>query len=178
MAYISTIFDCIIKPFESLHPIWLITAFSYVSSILILIIFRYTSNQQALRRVKNRMKAHLLEIVLYRNSFRVLMSAQKNLMLYNTKYIIHTVRPILVMIIPMALCLAQVHDWLGYTPLEKGKSTLLKIKLSDNYKPLSSGIYIKPDKGIKVETPALRIAETNEIVWRIKAETPGCTVSR
>lgn len=97
-----------------------------------LIIFRYTSNQEKIKETKDRIKAHLLEIRLFKDDLRILLSAQKSILLYNVNYMKHALKPMVFMIIPVAIILIQLDGWFGYRPLRLGESAIISVKLDDN----------------------------------------------
>ena len=102
-----------------------------------------------------------------------MLSAQKNLLFYNAKYLIHALKPILFMIVPVSIILIQLQGWFGYRPLAIGESTILKVKVTDEGKKVLSHFAIAVDKGIVIETPPLRNPEEAEVAWRIRAKELG-----
>lgn len=146
---------------------------SLLTGILMLFIFKHTSNQEGIRQTKNRIKAHLLEMRLYKDSFITSLQAQGNILKANLSYMGHSFKPLMVMIIPVLLILIQLNFWFGYTPLEPGESTLLKIKLAERYDPMEIDVDLELPPGIQIETPPLRIIEEGEIDWRIAPLEPG-----
>jgi hypothetical protein len=167
------IFDIIFLPFRNLSP-WLgMIAVSLLTGFLMLFIFRYTSNQEGIRRTKNKIKAHLLELRLYKDSLSQQLKSQGNILLANGKYIGYALKPMLVMIIPILLILIQINLWFGARSLAVGEPAILKIKLAEGTDPLQTEIALEPAPGIAVETPPLRIEEDREIDWRIRAEKRG-----
>lgn len=146
---------------------------SLLTGILMLFIFKHTSNQDGIRRTKNRIKAHLLEMRLYKDSFITSFQAQGNILKANLRYMGHSFKPLLVMIIPVLLILIQLNFWFAYTPLKPGESTLLKIKLVEGYNPMEVDIDLELPPEVLIQTPPLRITEDSEIDWRIAALESG-----
>jgi hypothetical protein len=137
-----------------------------------LIIFRHTSDQKQIKETKDRIKAHVFEIRIFKDDLRILLSALNNVALYNLKYMRHFVRPMLVMIVPVAVVLVQLEGWFGYRPLKPGESAIVSVK-----KPMSEGkevakVALLAEKGLTVETPPLRIPG-EEVDWRVRADEPG-----
>ncbi|SRR5579884_435673 len=171
--YLSRFFELLLSPFQLLNPFWSLFVFSLITGILMLVIFRYTSNQKEIREAKEQIKAHLLEIRLFKDDLRILFSAQKSILLYNLKYMKHALRPMLFMIVPVAIILIQLDGWFGYRPLKQGESAIISVKLSDNSMGALSNISIESSKGLIVETPPLRIHSENEVDWRILVNELG-----
>lgn len=167
------IFDLLFIPFRSMSPWVGLGIVSFLTGLLMLVIFRYTSNQEGIKKVKNKIKAHLLELRLYKDSLDLSMKAQGNILLANLKYITHSFKPLLVMIVPMLLILIQMNFWFGYESLKPGEQTLLKVKLEEGYNPLQTDLVLEASSDITIETPPLRIEEYGEINWRISSQKSG-----
>jgi uncharacterized membrane protein (DUF106 family) len=177
MAVLDAIFGglvgLVVLPFRGMNPWLAMIAVSLVTGLLMLAVFRWTSNQAGIKRAKDAIKAHLLELRLYKDSLGQQLRSQGRILAANGRYLIHAVRPMLVMIVPVLLILVQVNLWFGARPLASGESALLKVKLAPGHAPLAMDIVLEAPAGIDVETPALRIEEDREIDWRLRARTEG-----
>lgn len=138
-----------------------------------LLAFRYTSNQEEIRKEKDKIKAHLMEMRIFKDDLIILMSAFMNVLLYNARYMKHLIRPMLFLILPMVFMLIHLNLWFGYRPLKIGEAAVLSVKLSDQITGSLSNVEIEVDDGIVIETPPLRISESREVNWRIRAEGSG-----
>jgi uncharacterized membrane protein (DUF106 family) len=146
---------------------------SFLTALLMLFVFRFTSNQEGIRLVKNKIKAHLLELRLFKDSLSLSFKAQGNILRYNLKYISYSTKPLLVMIIPLILILIQLNIWFGYEALTPGQETILKVKLEEGHSPLDISLSLEPSSGFDIQTPPLRIEEEMEISWRLQAREEG-----
>lgn len=169
---ISGFFNVIITPFKTMDPIWSIALFSLLIGIIMLIIFRYTSDQQKIRETKSKIRAYIFELSLFKDEIGIVLSAQKNIFIYNLKYIKYALKPMLFMMIPLVLILIQLESWYGYRPLKPDESAIVSLKLHEGGHSLSD-IKLTAGEGITVETPPLRIPDQNEIDWRIRARDTG-----
>jgi len=167
------IFEIIFLPFRSLNPWVGMVIISFLTSLLMLFIFRWTSNQEGIRKVKNRIKAHLLELRLFKDSLSVSLKAQGDILRANLKYIAYSAKPMLVMIIPIILILIQLNLWFGSRSLVPGEMAILKVKLDKGQNPLQINMTIEPSSAFIIETPALRMEEEREINWRLQAKEKG-----
>jgi hypothetical protein len=172
-AAFGRIFEIIFLPFRQASPWFGMILISLLTGLLMLFIFRHTSNQEGIRKAKNKIKAHLLELRLYKDNMRVSLKAYGHILLANLKYLSYSAKPMLVMIVPVLLILIQLNLWFGYRSLDVGQEAVLKIKLEEGKNPFQIEIAIEPPAGISVETPALRIEELREIDWRLRALDKG-----
>ncbi len=99
-------------------PGWLsLSLISAITGFFFLIVFKYTSNQKAIGRVKDDMKAQMLAIKLFKDSISVTLTAQCRLFKGALLLLVHAIVPMIVMILPMSLLLAQMALWYQYRPL-------------------------------------------------------------
>lgn len=167
------IFNLVFFPFRSMNP-WIgMILISFLTALLMLFIFRFTSNQEGIRRVKNKIKAHLLELRLFKDSLSLSFKAQGNILQNNLKYISYSAKPLLVMIIPLILILIQLNLWFGYEALTPGQETILKVELEEDHNPLDLDLALEPSTGFDIQTPPLRMEEERKINWRLKAREKG-----
>ena len=86
-------------------PGWLsATLVSAITGVLLLIVFKYTSNQRAIKRVRDGIKADLLALKLFKESASVALQAQGRIMLNAGKLLLLSIVPMLV----ICICLLSV----------------------------------------------------------------------
>jgi uncharacterized membrane protein (DUF106 family) len=167
------IFDVLFLPFRSLSPWVAMILVSILTGLLMLFVFKWTSNQKGIQKVKNKIKAHLLELRLYKDNLSLSLRAQGNILRCNLRYIGYSAKPMLVMIIPLVLILIQLNFWFGYESLSPNEPSILKIKLKENQNPLETPVEIEPSSALVMDDFPLRIEETHEIDWRFYAKEAG-----
>ncbi len=166
------LFDVLLWPFQDSR--W--TALAVVSlatAVMMLLIYKRTSNQEGIRSMKSRMMAHLLESRLYRHSLRESFKAQGAVLGCNLKYLGYSLVPLLVMIVPMVLLMAQLDVWFGRVPIQPGQTAMLKVRLDDGTQASAVSAAIESGRGFLVETPPVRIDAERELVWRLRATEAG-----
>jgi len=170
---LGRVFDLLLLPFRSLNP-WAGMAFiSLLTGLLMLFIYRLTSNQSGIRRVKDKIKAHLLELRLFKDNMGVTMRAQGQILRANLRYLGLNMKPLLVMIVPLLLILAQLNLWFGSDPLAVGRPAILKARLNPDVNVMATEFELESPPEIMVETPPLRIEELREVDWRLKPTAAG-----
>ncbi len=169
----GSIFSGIFYPFRGFNPWVGMTVISLLTAVLMLVAYRYTSNQEAIRTLKDRIKAHLLELLLYRDNLSATLRSQGKILGYNARYLGHSFRPALVMIVPLVLTVIHLDLWFGYRTLHPGETALVKVRLREGTRPSSLSAALDADAGVVADTPALRIDRDGEIDWRVRATKPG-----
>lgn len=165
-------FDALCIPFASLHPWWGISGLSLLTGIVMLLVFRLTSDQEAIRRVKNRIKAHILEIRLYGDDLSLMLDAQKSILRQTLAYMRYSAPSMIFLIVPVVLIMIQLSLWYDRHPVRPGESVIITAAFADGA-PLHEQIALRAPEGLVVETPPVRIPEKNEVLWRIKGVHNG-----
>lgn len=160
-------------PVQTLSPWFALSLVSILTALFLLAIYRLVSDQPGIKATKDKIKAYLLELRLFSDDFLTSFRAQASLLFWNLKYFLHALRPLAVMIVPLIFILSHLDLWFGWHPLPVGQTTVVRVRLGENYSPLPIEAKIEPASGYEVETPALRIEETKEINWRIRGLKPG-----
>jgi hypothetical protein len=167
------IVGAVLRPFRTLSPWFGMAAVALLTALLMLEVYKLTSNQAAIRRAKDRIKAHLLEMRLYKDNMRVTLAAQGAIVKANLAYMAANLKPLAVMIVPLVLILAQLSLWYDRAPLRPGEETLVKARLEAAADPVSLDLTLEAPPGLEITSPAVRIPDEREVVWRVKAVSPG-----
>jgi hypothetical protein len=182
-------------------PGWLsATLIAVVTGILLLVAFKYTSNQRALKAVRADMKAQLLALKLFKDSTRVVFRAQGRILWCALKSLVLAVVPLLVVAVPVLLFLGQLALWYQARPLQVGKDEVgitLKLGGGNQYAastvglaappletaPLSSAlalivgtvpeVRLDHSDAIKVTEGPFRVVSKREVDWNIAAQENG-----
>ena len=170
-SFMTFIFRLLLAPFQSMDPLWGLLIISILTGIFMLWIFKMASNQQAIGVTKNRIKAHLLAIRLYRHDVKLSLIAMGQIFAENGRYFLLALRPMLVMIVPMLLLLFQLSVRYGNSAAPPEKPLLISVRVSETADPKQ--IILHPTMGITIETPALFVSQTNQLYWRIRPQQNG-----
>jgi len=170
---IAFAFDLIMRPFSRFDPIWGMVVISAFTGILMLVIYKYFSNQVEIKRVKDRIKAYFLAIILYKDSFGVLVRSVKDIVWANFRYMGLNLLPLLFMIVPVGLFLIQMNWWYGYKPFSPGEKFLLKAKVANQVDLEGTRISLEVPEGLEIQSPPLRIPTISEVSWLLGAKQNG-----
>lgn len=172
-SIITRIFDLFLMPFDGFAPIWGLLIVSVVTGIVMVLIFKYTSNQHEIRAAKDKISAYLMEIRLFKDDMRLMFNAQGKIIRHNLTYMRYAVTPILFILVPVVLILAQLGLRYADRPLRPGETALVKIKLPEYSFDETTPLSVDAGDGLRLETPLLRIPRTGEIDFRVNAVKEG-----
>ncbi len=174
-ALLRTLIDGLLYPFRDLSPIVGLTVVSLLTAIGLLIVFKHTSNQKALKDVKRKIHAGLFEIRLYNDDFRLMVRAQSGILRANLTYMRYSMAPMIWTLPPLILLIAQLQFHYGYSGLTPGQEVLLKIEFSEgayggDEKPPYA---VTTPEGLQLDDLAVWIPTLGEMAWRLTADAPG-----
>jgi len=171
--FLTPFFELFFFPFRGADPLWGLIAVSLLTAALALLIYRWFSAQARIRRVKELLKAHILEIRLFQQDPVLTGRAVLSVLKTNLLYLRLNLKPFLIMFLPVMLILIQTEARLGYRPLAPGESVLVRTfwqtedaLLEDSKGPRVEG------QGVSLASPPLRIRENLEIDWKIRVTDP------
>ena len=177
---LSGLFDLLLRPFEGLSPMASLLPLSILFTVFALLVFKWTSNQTALDRVKRRIQAGIFEIRLFNDDMGSILRSQIDILGQVGKQLALTLVPLLWMLVPFAIVIPQLQFRYGYSGLDPGESTLLEVRMrSTSDEEAADPTRPKPDlrleapAGIAVETEGLWIPLEREMVWRIAGRETG-----
>jgi hypothetical protein len=155
-------------------PGWLsATAIAAVTGVLLLAVFKYTSNQRAIQRVRNDIDAHLLALKLFKDSAPVALRAQGRVLLGAGRLFVLAVVPMLVMALPVTLVLGQLSLWYQARPLQIGEDSVITLKLAGDSGASWPAVSLRPSGAVEVEAGPVRVRSQREVCWNVKARERG-----
>jgi hypothetical protein len=173
---LDAIFEALLGPFSGVPPAVTLLVASLVTSALMLLIFRVTSNQEAIRRAKAKMMSQVLAIRLFPDDPWITVRCLGGTLHANLGYLRHVLIPLAVMFLPVALILIQLDLRFSRLPLRRGDATTVGVTLMPMPMLGTGGprsVAIKAPAGLSVETPPVRIPALFETDWRIRALKEG-----
>jgi hypothetical protein len=135
------------------------------------VVFRYTSNQKAIRLAKDQLKAHLLAVRLFQDQLPVVLSSYRKIIAGTGRYLALAFKPLLFIILPLTLVIVELDRYLGATPFRTGQPFLVTAHTADPDSLNSLSLQLPPE--MTTTAPPVHIPADSEIVWRVVAEKDG-----
>lgn len=175
---LTRFFDALLWPFGR-WPVGGLVVLSALAGVLMLLIFKATSNQTRIRRSRDLINAHLLAMRLFRDDAQVLLASQRQVLRANLGYLRWALLPLIFIMPPVVLMMAQLELRYGAAPLPPHESAVVKA-VFEGTPPADATLTAPGAHDIRiqappvvVETPPLHIAYEGEVDWRVKGQIPG-----
>ena len=155
-------------------PGWLsATVVAAATGVLLLAVFKYTSAQGAIQRVRNDINANLLALKLFKDSTSVSLRAQGRILRGAFKLFALALVPMLIMALPVTLLLGQLALWYQARPLLVGEESVITLKLNGDASSNWPAVSLKPTDAVEVTVGPVRVQSKREVCWNVKARERG-----
>lgn len=151
---------------------WSLAAVGVLWGLFTYGVFRRFTDHAALRTVRKRLYAHLLEIRLYSEEPSVVWRAQAALVADNVRFLALIALPVLIMALSFALLYTPLDTVYGWGPLAVGRSAVVTLQLPQEPGAIDTQYILKAPTGIAVETAPVRDVAGRQIIWRIRPLMP------
>lgn len=174
LSIIGSIIDIAILPFKSFNPLFGFSFIAILSGLLAVVIFKYISNQNELKRIMSQIKLYFLEIFIYRDNLSQILFSQKKILKNNFAYLKYALIAALPIMCAVLLILSQVNLIYSIQPINTDEIFTIGVKLEPNTNQNPDDIKLSlPDDLELITEFGFFLKETNEIEWQLKAKNPG-----
>jgi len=155
-------------------PGWLsATIVGAVTGVLLLLMFKYTSRQKSIKKVRDDIKANLLALKLFKESAVVALKAQGGILIGAFWLFVFALVPMIVMMVPVLLFLGQLALWYQKQPLHVGEEAVVTLKINGDKDAAWPKIALEPTNALDVDIGPVKVVSEREVCWNIKAKEKG-----
>lgn len=175
-SILTAVFDALLAPFAGLPPIVGLGVVSLLVGVAMLLVYKRTSDQERLEETKRQIHAGIFEVRLFGDDLGAVFRAQLSILRHNLTYLRLSMVPMLWMIVPLFLLLAQMQFHYGYQGLAPESTAIVKVKLKEGVPvrlPGGGEIGLELPDGLLLDSPPLWIPGLLELDWRIRAIAEG-----
>jgi len=152
-------------------PSGIVLGISLVVGLVMVLVFGCTSDQKAIHKAKDRLKAHLLALRLFQDQIQVVLRSYVRIVLATGDYLRLAFKPLLFVIVPMTFLIVDVDRYLGSVPLSTGQTFLIRARIDDP--DLLNQASLQLPNGLASTAPPVHEPADNRIAWRVIAEGAG-----
>src|SRR5438093_10487717 len=128
----STLYTALLSVAAVDLPAALFVLLSLIIGLLMVAVFRYTSDQKAIRLAKDQLKAHLLAVRLFQDQLPVVLSSYGHILRCTGRYLRLAFKPLLFVVLPLTFLIVQLARYLGWAPVPSGQACLVKVRANNS----------------------------------------------
>lgn len=166
MAYFDFL-NILFAPLFKLSVLWATILLSFVVSLIIIIITKYTTNQALMKRLKDDIKEYQRQIKESKSEPAKAMELQKKAMQLNMQYMMHSLRPTLITFIPIILIFGWMSTNFAYESIKPNQQFSVTVFFEKNTN--GEAQLIVPEEVTLVDDKAKKI-ENDRATWALKGK--------
>ena len=152
-------------------PLTVVILVSALFGLAMVVAFRYTSDQKAIARAKDQLKAHMLAVRLFQDQLGVVLHSYARIISGTGRYLQLTFKPLLIAIVPLTFVVVQLDHYLGWHPLSPAQPFVLEAQVA-NPEALND-LTLQLPSALVSTSPAVHIPSEGKIAWRLMANREG-----
>lgn len=170
-AWRDAVLDPVLGPFLNLPPFWAILLLSLIVSLIITLVYKYTTDQSLMKDLKNEIKEFQKLQKELRHKPDEMMKVQREAMQVNFKYMKHSFKSTFYTIIPIILIFGWMNAHFAYDSLQPGEEFGMSAVFSQ---PVAGEARIMPPPGIEVDGSASKTLDNEkEATWIMTGTEEG-----
>lgn len=166
MAYYDFL-NIIFAPLLKLPVLWAVILLSFIVSVIIIVITKYTTNQTLMKKLKDDMKDYQKQIKELKGNPSKAMEVQKKAMELNMKYMMHSLKPTIITFIPIILIFGWMSSTFAYEGIKPGQEFSVTAIFEKN--AAGNAELIAPE-GITLNGEKAQKIEDSQSTWKLKGE--------
>ena len=113
----QSLLDPVFEPLLELDGFWVVTILSVGVSAIITLVYKFMTDQNLMKQLKNEMKELQKEMKELRNNPEKMMEVQRQVMQTNSKYMMQSMKSTLITFIPIILIFGWMNAHIAYEPI-------------------------------------------------------------
>jgi hypothetical protein len=174
--FIEAIVGVVAAPPGGLPAIVGLLACALATTVVALLVMKWTSNQRRLAAEKQQIHAGLFELRLFNQDLRAVLRSVWDIVRHTLIYLRLSMPPLLWLAAPLTLLLVQLESRYGYGGLVPGEASVVTVRVSADTVGRSGGrpaLALRAPDGIRVEAGPIWAPSLREAAWRVVVVRPG-----
>lgn len=159
--------DPIFSPLLNIPLLAAVISMSFLISLIITIIYKYTTNQNLMKQLKDEMKEFQKRVKELKSHPEEAMKVQKKAMQTNMKYMTQSMKSTLYSFIPIILIFGWMSANFAFAPILPNQDFTAKIIFKDN---VEGNVELSVPEGIIINGQATREIKDKEVTWLLSGE--------
>ncbi|MBS3105629.1 DUF106 domain-containing protein [Candidatus Woesearchaeota archaeon] len=166
MAYYDFL-NIIFAPLLKLPVLWVVIILSFIVSVIIIVITKYTTDQTLMKKLKDDIKDYQKQIKELKGNPAKAMEVQKKAMELNMKYMMHSLKPTIITFIPIILIFGWMSSTFAYESIKPNQEFSISAFFDKN---ADGNAEIIITEGIEITNEKNKKIENGKATWTLKGE--------
>ncbi len=172
--FLNPLMNFIFGPLLYLPPLLAVVLISFLLSLLITVVYKYTTDQNLMKQMKTEMKELQTQMKTMQQHPEKMKEAQGKFMQINGKFMMESMKPTLFYFIPIILIFGWLNANMAFEPLMPGQEFTATLALDSG---VSGNISIDVPAGISVVGEKVKQANNGHVIYTLKGNEGDYLVS-
>lgn len=163
----AELLDPVFRPLLNLHPLLAVGLVSLLVSVIITVIYKYTTNQTLMKRLKTEMKELQKEMKTLKEHPKEMMKVQKQAMDTNMKYMMQSFKSTLYTFLPIIIIFAWMNANYAFEPITPGEQFQATLEMQ---KGALGEVSLEVPEGIEIIGDSTQQIVENKVVFNMKGK--------
>jgi len=161
-SFLDPALGFIFNPFLGLPSFWTVIFISFIIAAVIVLIYKFTTNQKLMKDLKDEIKALQKEMKELRGEPEKAMHVQKRAMEVNMKYMMHSFKPTLITFLPIILIFSWMTSHLAFAPITPFQDFTATVDFNGDF---SGDITLDAPEGVTILGNSTRSVKDGSVVF-------------
>jgi uncharacterized membrane protein (DUF106 family) len=171
LDFLNPVFDFLFGWLLPLPPFWSILVLSLIMALIVIIITKYTTDQNLMKHLKEESKDLQKQLKELKDNPEKMMQVQKKHMESSMKYMTQSFRPMIFTFIPIIIIFGWISAHLAYEPIMPGQEFSVKVTLENGLG--GTVINASAPEGITLTSAASKEVSDGFAIFTFKADKAG-----
>jgi len=163
----ESVLNPIFSPLLNLPTLWAVIFLSFIISLIITIIYKYTTDQNLMKQLKEEIKTFQKQIKELKKEPEKAMQIQKKSMQTNMKYMMQSMKSTLYSFIPIILIFGWMNANFAYESIMPGQEFTTTVIFENN---ANGFIELSVPEGITISGKTKKEIKDSEVTWLLSGE--------
>ena len=166
MAFLDPVFNPVLLPLLNKSPFIGILILSLILSLIVVLVYKYFTNQQEMKRLKEQQKEYQQKFKELKDKPDEMMKLQKEAMGKNFEYMKHSLKATLITMLPIILVFGWMNAHLAFEPIYPGESYSITAQFKEG---LTGDAELLVDERMELLSPAVQAITAGGTTWSLKS---------
>ncbi|MBN1645037.1 DUF106 domain-containing protein [Candidatus Woesearchaeota archaeon] len=166
-SFLDPALNFVFGPLLNLPPFWSILIISFIISVIIVLVYKFCTNQKVMKELKDETKALQKQMKELKDNPSKAMEVQKKAMQTNMQYMMKSMKPTLITFIPIILIFGWLQAHLAFVPILPDQDFSMTIEFD---KGVSGNIIAEVPSGIELSGPSSKEISDSKVVFTMRGK--------
>jgi len=166
-SFLDPVLNFIFGPLLNLSPFFAIMIMSFIISLIIVLIYKYATNQSLMKQLKSEIKELQKQAKELKEEPEKAMAVQKKAMQTNMKYMMQSMKATLITFIPIIIIFGWLQAHFAFVAIMPDQEFAMTINFKDG---VQGNVSIEVPEGIEVLGDSTQIIEGSKAAFSLKGK--------